>query len=633
MADGEEYTGFRWNSAHASGLCAGLVTCLAIVAVSVEKELIPHVRDWHIALAYILAITVPVVAYWRKAKLEGRLPTRRLNEKTDGMPVYRHISGTAAFWVLGFLAVIVTISAWATLLETAPRISGWFGLIVIGLLLVLFFWFARYSYTPGRYKQSGEMNKPGVLRILGRAFSILDSWLVFPIANSAGMALNTPWRRYALLLSFLGPIPILSWYLPTPLAFVPLAWAFVVILGIARQWSWVEEDREIAMLNRSFETKDLRIGFRQDPRDEALISFAAMLLIIPVALRAIFLSLEPFVQYEPSSNESINLGQHSYWNWMSLFGTELAKAVPFVDWAEIFRVEGEPFIEMNAENSVYQWVIFGMRVVVDLILLGALVQAISIVSRISKQKQMFFVDGTLPRLDPFIEDAEFKHLARGRPGDWYLRNEKEFEAFPPYDEDALEYLAVATIDGETENDPLGTEHSAKRFIARKLRERDEARPPEYLLHLQVRRKEPNEEIIEELIAKITSKMESADADQIQISLNYLNREKKLIDTRKELTRIAGMNTGNPKFVQLLSQILIGTRLLKQDSRREVRRIALEALQLPASLGNLPAQSAIAEAARKDPSDELKAVARGILTANEHWFELEAHARQMIENPK
>ena len=87
----------------------------------------------------------------------------------------------------------------------------------------------------------------------------------------------------------------------------------------------------------------MRIGFSQDPRDEALFCFAAMLLIIPVALRAIFLGLEPQLDYQISSNDYIGLDSHNYWSWLSLFGTELAKAVPFVDWAEIFRVEGSPY--------------------------------------------------------------------------------------------------------------------------------------------------------------------------------------------------------------------------------------------------------------------------------------------------
>ncbi|MEM7660773.1 MAG: hypothetical protein AAF292_00885 [Pseudomonadota bacterium] len=581
-----------------------------------------------------MSVLAPVIGYWRLALIQGRLPARRSKNAAEGQPLYRHISGTAAFWIIGFLALIVAISAWATIVESQPTISGWFGIAVIALLLVLFFWFAQYSYKPGQ-PTSDSAKHAGLMRGLGDLFSKVDSWLVFPIANSAGMALQSPYSRHAVLISVLIPSAILAWYLPKALAFVPLAWALIVILAIARQWSWVEEDREVAMLNRSFDPKDLRIGFAQDQRDEALIGFAAMLLIIPVALRAVFLWLEPSLEYSPNEtqNRDLQLNEQPYWVWLSLFGTELAKAVPFVDWAEIFDVQGAPFINLDEEQDAYQWVIFAMRVIVDLVLLGALVQAISIVSRTTKQRQMFFEDGTLARLDPFVEKVELRYLARGRPKDWYLRDDAAFEKFPPYDEDVLVRLSLPTSSEESEDDRMGAEVSPIRFIARKLIARNEARPPEYLLLLQVRKKESDEDAIERLTNEIEQKHDRIDVDQLQRILEYLNRDKKLLDVRKTITRILGLNTSLPNAVQGLIQVLVGSGLAAQDSRMEVREIALQALRLPASMGNQLAQSAIAEAAQRDPSTHVQAVANGILSANEHWFELEAHARTLISNDR
>lgn len=618
---------FRWGHAQTCFLSVIICLGLAFVLVGVDLGLIAGIDVRVIVATYVFVSALPVVTYWVHARKQKRLPARRDDPQTDGRPTYRHISGTAALWLVGFVVMITAISGWATMLEYKPAISGIFGVGIIGLLLVLFFWFATRSYKPGRPKDAADFGQRGLFGRIGRLFSILDSWLVFPVANAAGLALDQTWQRHVVLIGTLLPVGILGWYLPSPLSFIPLFWAFTIILGVARQWAWVEDDREVAMLNRSFDEAHLRIGFAQDPRDEALIGFAAMLLIIPVALRAVFLSVEPQLAYQAVENAGLSLVDHSYFDWMSLFGTELAKAVPFVDWAEIFRVEGQPFVVLDHDNSAYQWIIFSMRVLVDLVLLAALIQAISIVSRTAKQKQMFFEDGTLSRLDPFVEPLEFRHLARGRPGDWRLRNSDEFEAFPIYSEDHLEVLALPTVAAEDEADISGTEHSAIRFVARCLQVRDEARPPEYLLDLHVRRKEPVEDTWSRLFNAIDTKTEPIDLDRVIRVHEYLNRVGKLVDLRKDLVRLIARNTGEARAVIGLMQILNGSGIVRRERLLQIRVIALDSLRVPASLGNRSAQSALAEACNGDPSGHIQELACRLVNANEHWFAVEKHAKE------
>lgn len=618
---------WRYWQACVAGIVIQILVCAFALGLGPVYGFSPKAS--HLAFSYLFALLVPLIAYVHQARNLGRLPARRADPSDDRNPRYRHISGASALWVIAFSVLIAGLSSWATILQNDPAISGGFGIAVIGLILVLFLWFATRSYRPGRNSKQNRLGNTGLLGLLGQFFSTVDSWLVFPVANSVGMGLDRAWQRYAILLGTFIPVLILGWNFPESYKFLPLLWAFIAILSIARQWSWVEDDRDVAMLKRSFEDKDLRIGFKQDPRDEALVSFGAMLLIMPVALRAVFLGLGDQIEYKPGANADFKLSAHSYFAWMSVFGTELAKAVPFVDWAEVFRVEGRPFIVLDQENSTYQWVIFGMRVIVDLILLAALVQAISILSRTSKQKQMFFQDGTLFQLDPFIEPVEFRHLALGHSGEWKLRDKTEFESFPSYDEDRLVRLALPTKKGETDDDHLGTEHDAIRFVARSLLKRDEARSPEYLLLLHVRRKNANPDRSLEILDSIETKAEPVEIERLMQVHSYLNRERKFFDVRRRLVHIIAMNSNDPAAVEALITVLVGSGIERQESRWQIRELALLTLALPGRAGNRRAAFAIAEAAQRDQSARVREQASAILRQNADWFELEEKTREMI----
>lgn len=501
---------------------------------------------------------------------------------------------------------------------------------MIFLLIGVFFWVGFRSYKPGRKTPKSASNPQGVLFWLSRGFSTIDSLLVFPIANATGMTLDRPWRRFLILLGHLIPCLILGWYFPAPLAFLPIFWALVSIIAIARRWSWVEDDREVAMLKRSFENKDFKVGFTQDLRDEAMVAFAVLLLLTPIALRAAFLGLESHLEYDLSQNENVALSSQSYWAWLSLVGTELAKAIPFVDWAEIFDVKGEPFIHFNDKTAAYQCVVFSMRVMVDLVLLAALLQAYSIVSRTSKQKEMFYEDGTLVQLDPFIEPIELANLAAGRTGDWRIRDREEFEAFPEYDEDRLVQLSLPE-DGEEEDGPIGSERTALRHAARALAHRDELRPPEHLLYIHTRKERINEDRIHSLIEQIDTKRETISVDELLKAHRALNDKGRMIEMRAKIVRIIAVNTAIPRAIAALNMILTGIGGMKADSRAEVREIALNALALPAINGDITARSAIAYASTNDGAPRVQRQAQALIDRHEEWIKLENAAEKIVES--
>jgi len=384
------------------------------------------------------------------------------------------------------------------------------------------------------------------------------------------------------------------------------------------------------MLKRNFDDEDLRVGFGQDLRDEALIGFATMLILLPVILRSIFISLEPHLQYDPATNNGLGLTSHNYGAWLSLVGTELAKAVPFVDWAEIFHVEGDPFIAFDKDAAAYQCVIFAMRVIVDLVLLAALLQAVSIVSRTAKQKEMFFDDGTLSQLDPFIEPKELAHLAAGKPGQWRIRNKDEFDAFPEYDEDRLVRLSIAE-DDEPDTLAAGEEYTAVRFIARQLADRDEQRPPEYLLFLHARKDRLNEERIDVLLEKIETQNSPLNIDDMLNAHSVLNNKNRLRETRLRITRLLAANTENPRAITGLAQILTGLGAKRPERRGEIREVALSGLGLPAISGSQIARSAIVMASLRDAKATNKEQAQALLDSHEDWIKIEEYSKQILAN--
>jgi cation transport ATPase len=186
---------------------------------------------------FVMFASLPVLAYWHRARLEHRLPARRPHDAADNKPRYRHVSGAAALGIVCFVALISGISAWASMQQGRPNIDGLVGVGVIVMLVGVFVWVGFRSYQPGRKLKKTSSERKGFLFWLSRTFSMLDSWLVFPVANAIGMRLSRSWRRFLVLFGNLLPALILGWFLPVPYAFIPIVWAIISVVAIARRWS------------------------------------------------------------------------------------------------------------------------------------------------------------------------------------------------------------------------------------------------------------------------------------------------------------------------------------------------------------------------------------------------------------
>lgn len=358
------------------------------------------------------------------------------------------------------------------------------------------------------------------------------------------------------------------------------------------------------MLNRKFSGSHLRIGFSQDLRDEALLSFMSMFFLVPLALQQFqswtAQTATPLFYTDPA----VRLG---LLDWIGYYGTELAKAVPFVDWAEIYQVEGVAPIE--ARSAMARHAVFATRVLVDLVFLAALLQALSISARNAKQMDLFWA-GTLDRLDPFVEPREFRKLLRKSSDGSWETDESALAKFPKYDG-----LRLAEL-----SDPL---HHPIDIAAKALRRRDgsddEARFYEQLEERAFAKKKDADSIDEVLTAlrMSSTNVQVDELDHVRIELNHKRAMNGVRETIVRMIRTAPRTA--ERTVALKSALLGLTNVAGagapqdvRDAVAPVRRVALEAFEEMAMQGDADAIRVIDEVCSTDPSGNIKRAASEII---------------------
>lgn len=378
----------------------------------------------------------------------------------------------------------------------------------------------------------------------------------------------------------------------------------MVAISISRRWAWVEDDREIYMLNHRYSGTHLRIGFAQDLRDEALLSFMSMFFLVPLALRQAHLWSVDLGSplFSVTADTSLNL-----LDWIGYYGTELAKAVPFVDWAEIYQVEGDAPIQ--AESAQARHVVFATRVLVDLVFLAALLQALSILARNAKQMALFEV-GVMDRLDPFIEPREFRKLLRKDDGGNWEANESAIASFQKYDPLRLAELSAP-------------QHYPISIAAKALRRRDgsddAARFHEQLLERAFQKKKDVDAIDEVLTAiRMTDcVIQHEEMDRVRIELNH---RRPMNAVRETILRLLDASPESADRTAALKSALIGESSYAEgrpedevrDAVAPVRRIALAAFTKRALARDADAIAIIDRVAASDPSGNLRREAKELL---------------------
>lgn len=577
--------------------------------------------------ALVIAAALAVVFCWRQAIEDQRFPV-----PDNKVTKFDHIDTWGVVLFALAVSAIVLIALWAaTSQATTDGINANWGLGTTAIVAAMFIAFAfapQIELPPavsGGLKSLSESLKP-----IGTFFSWIDGVMAIPIACAQGANLHRWWQRYLILALAIVPCGVLGYWLPTPYGLLAIGWGFVITIAISRRWAWVEDDRELAMLTRNFSSASLRVGFKQDLRDEALLSFMSMFIFVPLALRqadtwAVQSGTELFTLRAGTPND--------LQTWMAFYGSELAKAVPFVDWAETYSVEGRTNVEFK--DSIWaKHLVFMTRILVDLVFLGALLQAIAISGRIAKQREMFFGkdrnrneyrhgggrSGQLNMLDPFIEAKEFRKLRSAGGG----VDPKKVNDFPTYDPARL-----VALSSDSDNEIAQ--------VACALRNHQKTDDPEVLKNLYATLDEIvypkdgrfDKDRVKEVVAAIRDAQGSPDILTLRSARGQLNNKPWATFVRKDLVKmIAGADTNiadvpktaKQERLEALVWCLVGDHSGERseipeervrDAHRDVREAAL--IALIAMAADPIALEAIKRCAQSDPALALKQRAQQLLT--------------------
>ena len=302
------------------------------------------------------------------------------------------------------LCLLVGLGAWAAG-QRLFTMSDNFGLMAVGVVVSSFVLFIVIANILGFREPRGSDPKPrqmvagGVAQTSSEIIVALDAALVRLVAPLSGATLPGMLSGKIAITCVLLPLSALGFALPAPVGLFPIAFAILLILAIGRRWSWVEDDREKALRLQTTRSDKFRIGFNNDMRDEALLGYAFLFVLVPLGLRQIQLHFGYFAPHQLATAH-VAANSASIVDWLNFFGGELAKGVPIVDWFDIYDIQQErPFEPKDASG---RHVIFASRLMIDIVIIAALLQAIGIMQR-NKGQENLFKSGQVDFFDPFME--------------------------------------------------------------------------------------------------------------------------------------------------------------------------------------------------------------------------------------
>lgn len=316
---------------------------------------------------------------------------------------------------------LIVLLAWAAARDSFAALGENMGVIVTLFVMFAFLFFiVLSSVTRGLNLFQERDRKParanGPAASLATVASWIDSILVRIVAPLTG-AVQAPDGRHglgwhhAMIIMILAPLTLLGYALPQPWGLIPIGLAFLFALAIGRRWAWVEGDRETASRLRTTKSKDIHVGFSNDLRDEALLGYSFLFVLVPLTLFQLNEMTGAFCLRGTSASGDIACaaggGQGAFRDWIGFFGLELLKAVPLVDWVEIYGLNAQPSLMPSPGLDVSKHLMFGSRVLVDFVVMAALFQAISIFQRNHTQRTLYD-SGQLDVLDPISEEDFFE---------------------------------------------------------------------------------------------------------------------------------------------------------------------------------------------------------------------------------
>ncbi|MBY9066515.1 hypothetical protein K1X12_06370 [Hyphomonas sp. WL0036] len=366
-------------------------------------------KPWHVATlisSLSLALVPILTAIYLQAKSEEKTHSRKvLRDDAISVP---------SFWASAIiLGSIVALAGWAASVsgnESATLASNLTFFVTLGViaLFVAFIFLphlARYLERAGdKDTRVGKTIENGFnpLVLPAQTASYLDSMLVRLIAPLTGATQKGRGIPHSFVLLSIIPLTALGFVLAPPYGLIPIALGMLMVMALGRRWAWIEEDRETASRLLKTESPQIQVGFDNDLKDEALLGYASLFMLVPLALHQIYGWQTTAFEITDASRAA-----NPFFAWISFFGAELAKAVPFVDWWEIYQVDLSPPIEAASDNPLGKHLTFAARAMVDLVIMAALFQAIAIWQRARAQKKLYQI-GHVNHFEPFAEREFFE---------------------------------------------------------------------------------------------------------------------------------------------------------------------------------------------------------------------------------
>ena len=197
-------------------------------------------------------------------------------------------------------------------------------------------------------------------RAMGWAFGRVDVFLRKALIHLTGASLESPWKRWGLFLLYFSVLAAIGAFAPLAVALISIGVALVSVLAIYRYWER-DEDKRIERISEGRSNYD-----GQDLRDEMFAAIGLLLFFIPLG-------------YVRISEASTVLAGHSAYPSIdaALFvWGELTKALPLVDWSEVFRVRNLSGVE--ASGTIGLSLNFFIRILFDLLVLAGILRTLDI---------------------------------------------------------------------------------------------------------------------------------------------------------------------------------------------------------------------------------------------------------------
>jgi hypothetical protein len=208
-------------------------------------------------------------------------------------------------------------------------------------------------------------------------------------------------------------------------------------------WNWVEEDRSLAALTRYKSTAPYQTDLNEDYLDETLLAFAFVFVLAPIAM------MQASDGHMFGSQLFQSAVARRVEDWIGFFGLQLANALPILGWAQIYGIQTNTNIDIDSAASRHA--VFLSRMMIDLVLVAALIQAIGVLTRNRQQKALYRA-GHIDRLDPFVERAEFLRAIRAAQVadrfDLSKLGARDLVDFRTYNEDQLRVLYASDPDAK-----------------------------------------------------------------------------------------------------------------------------------------------------------------------------------------